>query len=81
MGAIFMVPSPVIDAALAILADGKPRTADEILAIGVKRGLFAADMTRKRVYTALSQYVERAAERGTPTDMLMHCWDRSRIAL
>jgi len=59
-----MVPSPVIDAAVAILADGKARTADEILAIGLKRGVFAADMTRKRVYTALSQYVERAAGRG-----------------
>jgi hypothetical protein len=64
MAAILMVPSPVIDAALAILADGKARTADEILAIGVQRGLFAADMTRKRIYTALSQYVERAAGRG-----------------
>lgn len=64
MGAVFMVPSPVIDAAVAILADGKPRTADEILAIGVKQRLFTADMTRKRVYTALSQYVERAAGRG-----------------
>lgn len=64
MGAIFMVPSPVIDAALAILADGKARTADEILAIGLQRKLFATDMTRKRVYTALSQYVERAAGRG-----------------
>jgi hypothetical protein len=64
MGALFMVPSPVIDAALAILADGKARTADEILTIGLKRGLFAADMTRKRIYTALSQYVERAAGRG-----------------
>jgi hypothetical protein len=59
-----MVPSPVIDAAVAILADGQARTADEILVIGVQRGLFAADMTRKRVYTALSQYVERAAGRG-----------------
>lgn len=59
-----MVPSPIIDAAIAILADGKARTADEILAIGAKRGLFAADMTRKRVYTALSQYVERATGRG-----------------
>jgi hypothetical protein len=59
-----MVPSPIIDAALAILADGKARTADEILAVGMKRGLFAKDMTRKRVYTALSQYVERAAGRG-----------------
>jgi DNA-binding phage protein len=59
-----MVPSPVIDAAMTILADGKARTADEILAAGVKRGLFTAGMTRKRVYTALSQYVERAAGRG-----------------
>jgi hypothetical protein len=57
-----MVPSPIIDAALAILADGKARTADEILDEGLKRNLFSSDMTRKRLYTALSQYVERATE-------------------
>jgi hypothetical protein len=64
MGEVFMVPSPIIDAAIAVLADGKARTADEILAIGLKRGFFSAGMTRKRVYTALSQYIERVRGRG-----------------
>lgn len=79
MGALFMVPSPVIDAAVAILADGKARTADEILAIGVKRGLFAGDMTRKRVYTALSQYVERAAGRGRKSRIVEDVQHRFRL--
>ncbi len=64
MGVVYMVPSPLIDAAIAVLADGKPRTADEILAIAVARRLLPAAMTRKRLYTALSQYVERAVGRG-----------------
>jgi hypothetical protein len=51
---------PIIDAALSILADGKARTADDILDEGRKRGLFDATMTRKHVYTSLSQYIERA---------------------
>jgi len=57
-------PSPLLDAAFSILADGKPRTADEILAEGVRRGLFDATQTRKHIYTALSQYVERTLGRG-----------------
>jgi hypothetical protein len=57
-------PSPLLDAALLILADGKPRTADEILAEGQKRRLFDANQTRKHIYTALSQYVERTLGRG-----------------
>lgn len=79
MGEVFMVPSPIIDAAVAVLADGKARTADEILAIGLKRGLFSGDMTRKRVYTALSQYVERAAGRGRKPRMLEDVQHRFRL--
>jgi hypothetical protein len=57
-------PSPLLDAALSILADGEPRSADEIFAVGMKRGLFGAHVTRKRVYTALSQYIQRTLGRG-----------------
>ncbi len=57
-------PSPLLDAALSILADGKPRSADEILAEGQRRQLFDRGQTRKHVYTALSQYVERTLGRG-----------------
>lgn len=61
---IMAPPSPLLDAALSILVDGKPRSADEILSEGQRRGLFDASQTRKHVYTALSQYVERALGRG-----------------
>jgi|HubBroStandDraft_5_1064220.scaffolds.fasta_scaffold09538_2 hypothetical protein len=65
MGSRFMAPpSPLLDAALAVLADGKPRTADHILAEGLRRGLFDASQTRKHIYTALSQYVQRTLGRG-----------------
>jgi hypothetical protein len=56
--------SPLLDAALSILADGRPRSADELLTDGIRRGLFDRNQTRKHVYTALSQYVERALGRG-----------------
>jgi hypothetical protein len=64
-----LAPSPIIDAALSILADGKARTADEILAEGRARGLFGTDMTRKHVYTSLSQYIERAIGAGRRPEM------------
>ena len=58
-------PSPMLDAAFSILADGKPRSAEEIFAEGVKRGLFdPAHQTRKYIYTALSQYIQRTLGRG-----------------
>jgi hypothetical protein len=55
---IMAQPSPLLDAAMAILADGKPRSADEILAEGQRRGLFDPCQTRKHIYTALSQYAQ-----------------------
>lgn len=57
-------PSPLLDAAISILTDGKPRTADEILAEGQRRSLFGTNQTRKHIYTALSQYVQRTLGRG-----------------
>lgn len=57
-------PSPLLDATQAVLADGKARTADEILAQGQRLGLFASRETRKHIYTALSQYVQRTLGRG-----------------
>ncbi len=62
-GRIMPAPSPLLDAALSILADGKARSAAEIFAEGIKRGLFAHE-TRKRIYTALSQYIQRTLGRG-----------------
>jgi hypothetical protein len=60
---IMPAPSPLLDAALSILADGKPHSAAEIYAEGVKRGLFAHE-TVKRIYTALTQYIQRTLGRG-----------------
>lgn len=65
MNAFFMsAPSPLLDAAVSILADGKPRTAEDILAEGRKRGLFDVHTTRTSLYLALSQDVQRALLRG-----------------
>jgi hypothetical protein len=57
-------PRIVVDAAIAVLADGKPRTADEIYADGKKRGLFGPGIDGKRLYTALQAYIQRALGRG-----------------
>lgn len=73
------VPSPIIDAAIAILADGKARTADEILAEGRRRGLFDASVTRKHVYTSLSQYIERAAGSGRKPEIAEDVQHRFRL--
>lgn len=59
-----MSPPSILDPVLSILADGKPRTADEILAEGKRRGLFAHDAGTKPIYTALEQYIERMLARG-----------------
>jgi len=54
-------PSPNLDAAFSILADGKPRSATEIFEEGIKRGLFDPQrQTRNNIYSALSAYFERA---------------------
>ena len=64
-GQLMSAPSPMLDAAFSILADGKPRSAEEIFDEGVKRGLFdPAHQTRKYIYTALSQYIQRTLGRG-----------------
>lgn len=72
-------PSPLLDAALAILADGKPRSADDILAEGIERGLFDATQTRKHIYTALSQYVQRTLGRGRKPLLLEEADRRFRL--
>lgn len=74
-----MVPSPIIDAALAVLADGKARSADEILAEAQKRGLLGPGVTRKHVYTALSEYIIRAVGSGRRSELTEDVEDRFRI--
>jgi hypothetical protein len=62
---IMGVPGPNLDAAFSILADGKPRSADEIFAEGVKRGLFDPHrQKRNHIYAELSSYIERTLGRS-----------------
>jgi hypothetical protein len=49
----------VITAAIAVLADGLPRTADEICSAALERKLVPAATTKKYVYTALIEYIAR----------------------
>lgn len=49
----------VITAAIAVLADGVPRTSDEICAQALKRGLVPASTSKRYVYTALIEYIAR----------------------
>jgi hypothetical protein len=74
-----MVPSPIVDAAMIVLADGKARSADEILAEAQKRGLLGAEVTRKHVYTALSEYIIRAVGSGRRPELTEDVEDRFRI--
>ena len=49
----------VITAAVAVLADGLPRSADEICAQALARGLVPPRTSKKYVYTALIEYIAR----------------------
>lgn len=72
-----MAPSRIIDAALAVLADGNTRSADAILTEAQKRRLLGASVARKHVYTALSQYIVRVNwKRQTPE---AHCGRRRPV--
>lgn len=54
----------VILAAIAILEDGKTRSADEILHEALERKAIPPRTTRKYVYTALIEYIARQIGRG-----------------
>ena len=54
----------IITTALAVLADGKAHTADDIREQGVAKGLLPESTTRKYVYTALHEYVVRTLGAG-----------------
>ncbi len=53
----------VLNAVLAILSDGHPRSADEILAEAIKNGTLPPHTSRKYVYTALIEYIARTEGR------------------
>ncbi len=60
-------PNParfMLAAALAVLADDKPHSAEDILAQALARGLVPKSTTKKYLYTALREYVLRALGAG-----------------
>ena len=60
-------PAPrghIITAAIDILDDGKPRTAQDILAEALKRKLVPTGTTPHYIYTALFEYIGRQLGRG-----------------
>ncbi len=75
-------PAPhgyVIRAAIEILADGKARTAGEILDEALKHGLLTADTKRKYVYTALTEYIARQIAHNRRAPFLQDEQRRFRI--
>lgn len=54
----------IINAAIDILGDGKARSADELCAQAIARGLVPKTTRRKYVYSALIEYIARAIGRG-----------------
>ncbi|HEY6327286.1 MAG TPA: hypothetical protein VIW73_12320 [Candidatus Cybelea sp.] len=71
--------SPVLDASLSILADGKARSADEILAEAQRRELLGSAETPKLVQNALSQFIQRALARGRKPIVLKEPGGRFRL--
>ncbi|HEV7179878.1 MAG TPA: hypothetical protein VGN11_08400, partial [Candidatus Baltobacteraceae bacterium] len=54
----------IITAAIAILDDGIARSADDLCAEAIKRGLIPKTTLRKYVYSALIEYIARSMGRG-----------------
>ena len=60
----FVPRAEVIQVAYQILSDGRPRSADEIIAEAARRGAWPKDKTRKYLYVMLKMYVEKTLARG-----------------
>ena len=60
-----------------ILADGKPRTAEEILEIGIAKGLLPKTTLRKNLYGHLIQYIERTKAHGRKPLIIQNPTDRT----
>jgi DNA primase len=60
----FVPRAEVIQIAYQILSDGKPRSADEIIADAIAKGVWPKDKTRKYLYVMLKMYVEKTLARG-----------------
>jgi bifunctional non-homologous end joining protein LigD len=69
----------VITAAIAILEDGKPRDADEILKEALATALVPPNTTRKYVYTNLIEYIARQLGHGRKPQIVQDAQRRFRI--
>ena len=69
----------IITAAIDILDDGKARTADELCAEAIKRGLVPNTTKRKYVYSALIEYIARAMGRNRKPPIVQDAQRRFRI--
>jgi DNA primase len=69
----------IITAAIEILDDGKARTAQELLAEALKRGLVPAGTTPHYIYTALFEYIGRQLGRGRKPPIVQDAQRRFRI--
>ncbi len=69
----------IITAAVEILSDGRPRSADDLLAEALKRALVPPATTRKYVYSALIEYIARQLGRGRKPPIVQDAQRRFRI--
>jgi len=60
-----------------ILADGKPRSAQQILEIGIAQGLLPKTMLRKNLYGHLVQYIERTKAHDRKPLIIQNQTDRT----
>ena len=75
-------PAPrghIIIAAVEILDDGKPRTAEDILAEALAQKLVPPQTTKKYVYSALIEYIARQLGRGRKPPIVQDAQRRFRI--
>lgn len=69
----------IINAAIAILNDGKYHTADDILAAALQQKLVPPETQRKYVYSALIEYIARQLGRGRKPPIVQDAQRRFRI--
>lgn len=67
---------PIVNAAVAVLQDGRSHSAEEILHIAEQRGLLDEKATQKYVYTSLIEYIARANGNGRKPAVVQNA-DRS----
>jgi hypothetical protein len=72
-------PVDLLDGMLRLLADGRPRSSQEVLSEGIARGLLPRDLKLDRVDHALHTYVQREATRGPHAHVVRDADRRYRL--